>query len=76
MGCVKTISYDKFPEQGPHLNKRVKVCFHYDTTKELLGTIVRYDYEDPGRVIIKLDNGKFLLDTECQYSIIPEGVKE
>jgi hypothetical protein len=68
MGCVKNITPDHFPKQGKFLGKRTKVCFNYDTSCELNGTIVRDDAEEPGRLIIQLDNGWFVLSTECQYS--------
>lgn len=76
MGCVKNISFDKFPKQSdknsnyPCLGKRVKVCYHYDTSKVHFGTIVRDDIEEPYETIIQLDNGRFLRSTECQYSFI------
>lgn len=70
MGCIKNITFNNFPKQGSHLGKRCKVCFHYDTSKSILGTIVRDDVEEPGIKIIKLDNGKYILSSECQYSIL------
>ena len=74
MGCVKTITYDNFPKQAdetyeyPHLGKRVEVCYHYDTTKVHYGTVVRDDREEPYQTIIALDNGRYVLGTECQFS--------
>lgn len=46
MGCVDTITYDKFPEQKDEnytypVGCRVKVYYHYDTSKYHYGTIVR-----------------------------------
>ncbi len=76
MGCVKTITYDSFPKQKddnykyPSVGKRVKVCYHYDTTKKHTGTIVRDDIEEPGETIIVLDNGRYLRGCECQFSLI------
>lgn len=68
MGCVANITMSKWPKQGPWLGKRTRVCFHYDTSQEVLGTIVRDDYEEPWVTIISLDNGKVVLATECQHS--------
>lgn len=68
MGVVKGISYDKFPAQGDYLGKRVKVCFEYDTSKVMEGEVVRDDKEAPGRLIIRLDDGRYVLSTECMYS--------
>jgi hypothetical protein len=49
---------------------RVNVCFHYDTSNYVRGTLVREDREEPFVGIIKLDNGRYVLTTECQYSHI------
>ncbi len=73
MGCVDTITYNKFPKQAdenykyPQLGKRVEVCYHYDTSKFHYGVIVRSDIEEPFETIIKLDNGNYIRATECQY---------
>lgn len=67
MGVVNTINYEKFPKQGDLLHKRVQVVYEYDTSKCHEGTVVRYDVEEPFKVIFKLDNGRVLLGTECQY---------
>jgi len=68
MGCVKNIDYDHFPKQGPYVGKSVSVCFNYDTAKRIPGVIVRDDYEEPWLGIIALENGRYVLTTECQYS--------
>lgn len=67
MGTHPNVSYDKFPKQGRHFHKRCQVCFNYDTSKYVTGTIVRDDIEEPGLTIIHLDNGNLILATECQY---------
>ena len=70
MGVVNNISSLEFPKQSKWVNKKVNVCFHFDTTITIRGVIVRYDIEHPGRIIIKLDDGRHILDVECQFSII------
>jgi len=72
MGVQPGISHDQFPAQGSWLNLRVDVCFNYDTEHTLGGTIVREDAEEPGRMIIALDNGRYVLSTECMYSLTPK----
>lgn len=67
MGVHKNIGLDKFPEQDK-VGKPVSVCFNYDTSKRISGVIVRDDVGDPWRVIIKLDDGRYVLDTECQFA--------
>lgn len=70
MGVHSSIDYDKFPKQSIYLNKRVQVCFCYNTKNTISGTIVRDDYEDPWLTLIKLDDGRYVTSTECQYSPI------
>lgn len=67
MGVVKNITAENFPKQGAWLNRRVRVCFNYDTSESFLGIMIREDAEEPGLAIIKLDNGRVLLTTECQW---------
>ncbi|MFC3127230.1 hypothetical protein ACFOD4_19350 [Pseudoroseomonas globiformis] len=69
MGVVQTVGFDRFPKQGSHLGKRVEVCFNYDTSRRLSGTIVRDDAEAPGETLIRLDDGRFVRSVECQYSV-------
>jgi len=67
MGMVPSVDIDKFPVQGGFRGMRCKVCFNFDTSKSIGGVIVRDDREPPNRTIIKLDDGRFVLATECQY---------
>jgi hypothetical protein len=68
MGVVKSIGATEFPKQGSLVATRLKVCFNYDTTVTVGGTVVRDDIEHPYVCIIKLDDGRYVLATECQYS--------
>lgn len=78
MGVVETIDFDNFPKQAdknykyPSLGRRVRVCYKYDTSRCHEGVIVRDDREEPGETIIKLDNGRYIRATECQYSYIEQ----
>ena len=84
MGCIDTITYEKFPKQKDEnyeypkfkVGSRVKVCYHYDTSKYHYGIIVRDDLEEPFETIIKLDNGRYLRATECQFSYIDKEVSD
>lgn len=67
MGASATISAKTWPRQASFLNKRVRVCFNYDTSAVIEGTVVRDDAETPGKMIIRLDDGRHVLSTECQY---------
>ncbi len=69
MGTEKNIGFNVFPKQGEHLYKKVEVCFNYDTSKRLEGRVVRDDIEEPFRTIIQLSDGKYVLATECQYTV-------
>ena len=70
MGIEKNINFTSFPKQGAHVGARVRVVFQYDTTLYMTGTILRDDAEAPFRTIIKLDDGRLVLSTECQYSLV------
>lgn len=71
MGCHPNIGADKFPRQGDWLGLRTRVLFNYGP-EEFLGTIVRDDAEAPHLTIIKLDDGRFVLTTECQHAPIAD----
>lgn len=68
MGVELTIDHERFPKQGKLLGQRVKVCFKFDATHEIGGECVRDDLEEPGRTIFRLDDGRYVQATECQYS--------
>jgi hypothetical protein len=72
MGVVASIGFDRFPKQGTWLGKKVRVCFNYDAGKQIGGVIVREDAEDPGLTIIALDDGRYVLTTECMFSLARE----
>ncbi len=67
MGCVKNVSAEAFPKQGAQLHSRVRACFNYDTSACVLGQVVRDDAGAPGLMIIRLDDGRHVLSTECQW---------
>lgn len=69
MGCVKNITAEQYPRQSDWRGKRVNVCFHYDTAHTFPGVIIRDDAEEPLVTIIALQDGRFVLGTECQYSL-------
>lgn len=71
MGKVAAIGFDRFPNQGEYKGRRVRVCFNYDSSREIMGTVIRDDAEEPGRLIIQLDDGRVVLSTECMYSPLP-----
>lgn len=62
-----TIGFDSFPKQGAYKGSRVRVCFNYDSGRTVDGTVLRDDAEEPGRMIIQLDDGRVVLSTECMY---------
>lgn len=72
MGIETNVDAERFPTQGVYWGRQVRVCFNYDTSKTLLGLVVRDDAEAPGRMIIRLDDGRHVLSTECQYQPVPD----
>lgn len=67
MGYVTGVSHDRFPTQGQSLGRRVEVVFHFDVGHTLLGTVVRDDTSEPYQGVIRLDDGRHVLMSECQY---------
>lgn len=67
MGSVETIAAKKWPKQGSWIGQRCNVMFHYDAREILEGTYVRDDEEEPWVTIIRLDDGRYVLTTECQH---------
>lgn len=73
MGIVPGVGFDQFPKQDTDttfggVGARVRVCFNYDSSREIGGEVVRADEEAPGRKIIKLDDGRHVLTSECMWS--------
>ena len=58
------------------LGQRIAVCFDYDTTQTLVGEVVRHDVEPPGLMLIRLEDGRIVCDTECQYGTIAAELEE
>lgn len=69
MGTVATITATSFPKQSRDLNRKVQVCFHYDTTRLLDAKIIRDDLDPPYLTIFQLDDGRVVMATECQYTL-------
>ena len=76
MGVVQNVGFCEFPKQGVDLGTRVSVLFRYDTDNKIGGTCVRDDIEEPFRTIFQLDDGRYVLATECQYAPEPQPPEE
>lgn len=70
MGVHPNVGVNKFPKQGDWLNKEAKVMFNFDSSTMLKGVIVRDDMEEPFLTLIKLEDGRVIRSTECQYSLV------
>ncbi len=68
MGVSKTVGAERFPEQGSFLNREVVVMFDYKAATKQPAVCVRDDREDPFLAIFRLEDGRHVLATECQYS--------
>lgn len=75
MGVVKNVGFDTMPKQSNDIGAKVEVCFNYDTSRKIIGTVVRDDMEAPGVQIFRLSDGRHILSTECQYSYAAIGAK-
>lgn len=72
MGVVANIDIDHYPRQTNFTGTRVLVCFKYDKDHTVPAVIIRDDDEDPNRTILRLDDGRIVLGTECQWrSLMP-----
>lgn len=67
MGVVANIDFENYPKQTALTGNRVIVCFKYDTKRTIPATVLRDDNEDPGRTILRLDDGRIVLGSECQW---------
>jgi hypothetical protein len=68
----KNAGFNRFPEQGDYLGVAVEVRSKYNNSNEI-GIVVRDDIEEPYRKIIELENGKYILGTECTYRPVEPG---
>lgn len=65
---IKQISSsENFPKQGDLLGKEVTVCFQFKTDERFNAVCTRNDVCGPLFTIFKLDDGRFVLEGECQY---------
>lgn len=76
MGVHKNIKSDYFPKQGAMLGVAVQVCFHYNRSVSFLGKCVRDDVEEPHRTIFKLNNGTYVLASECHYEPLWDDLRD
>lgn len=67
MGTSPHVDAKKFPQQGSLLGRKVAVWFYYDTQRQIGGVVVRDDITEPVIGIIRLDDGRHVLMTECQF---------
>ena len=67
MGTSPHIDAKKFPQQGSLLGRKVNVCFYRYTHRQIGGVVVRDDITEPFVGIIRLDDGRHVLMTECQF---------
>lgn len=68
MGQSAFVNADKFPDQTEWVGRKVRVSFNDDTRRQIGGVVVRDDAFEPHIGIIKLDDGRHVLATECQYT--------
>jgi len=62
---MKKIEGKNFPAQGTLLGKTIEVNFKDDILNYIKGVCVRDDIVQPFRTIFHLENGMFILSTEC-----------
>lgn len=70
MPVHKNLDIDRYPEQGVHLHKRVRLCFNFNTDFTIDATCVRDDLVSPYITIFKSDDGRYFLSTECKHEFL------
>lgn len=68
MGVVTNVAAHIYPRQSADVGRRVRVMFNY-APPVIEGVIVRQYGVEPYRTIIALDDGRYVLATECHYSV-------
>lgn len=80
MGSHPNIGINSYPKQAKEgdlcpVGSKVKICFWYNTTETIEGTVLRSDMESPGELIFQLDDGRIVRSVECMYQPI-KGTKD
>jgi hypothetical protein len=70
MGYSNNTNRPWYPKQGAFLGRTVDVCFDCDTSCTVRGKVIRDDAEEPGLLLIRLDDGWVVRSVECQYSLV------
>jgi len=65
-GLQKIASPDSFPSQGNRLGRTAYVYFTSNPSNPVKGEVVRHD-DTNSFMIIKLDDGRYILDEECAF---------
>ena len=64
----ENVTSSRFPEQCEgRLNRKVFAMFHDNLMARVEGRLVRCDTEMPFVTIIRLNDGRHILDTECIF---------
>lgn len=69
MSVGTEIDYNTYPKQSGYVGRTVDIIFNYDRSKMIEGVFVREDIGKPYTMIIKLNDGRYVLSSECQYRI-------
>lgn len=69
MGIEKYVKSGVFPKQNSYLlNRSVEICIECNDAGMTKGKIVRADIEEPYVIIIHLENGQYVLGSECRFN--------
>jgi hypothetical protein len=70
MGSSPHIDAEKYPEQSYTVGHRVTVFFgDLMNAVQFSGTVLRDDKAEPNQTVIRLDDGRIVLGTECNFSV-------
>ncbi len=62
------VGFERFPTQV-FIGQRVRLTFGCDFSRWTEGELVRCDAGPPNVLIFRLDDGRLVLGTECQYTL-------
>ncbi|MHA7878805.1 MAG: hypothetical protein ACX931_03370 [Saccharospirillum sp.] len=68
MSRYKYVGKERYPKQDTELRGHsVVVMLEYDSRKPQRGEVLRADAEPPHEVVIRLEDGRIVLGSECTF---------
>lgn len=68
MGVVPWVDAAVYPTQSEYVGRPARVCFNYDTANTFPAVVLRDDTGKPWLTVLRLDDGRCVLGSECQWT--------